>query len=73
MRGLTKDHVDQAVVRSMVAIARSMGMVTVAECVESQEVLDVLRDVEVDLAQGFHFSRPLDAQAFHDRAAAQDG
>ncbi|WP_290648679.1 EAL domain-containing protein, partial [Aquisalimonas sp.] len=64
IRGLVRDPVDQAMVRSMTAIAFSMGVATVAEYVENQEILDSLPGLGVRLAQGFHISRPLDSPRF---------
>lgn len=61
IRDIVNDQVDQAMVRSMTAIASSMGMSTVAECVENQEVFDSLHDLGVQLAQGFHICRPLNS------------
>lgn len=64
IRDVVNDPVDQAMVRSMTAIASSMGMSTVAESVESQEILDSLRDLGVHLAQGFHICRPLESPSY---------
>lgn len=52
---------DRAVVTSIVALAREMGIAIVAEHVESQEVLDELRGMGVQLAQGYHIGRPAPA------------
>ena len=49
---------DRQVVHAIVQIARSMGMQTIAEFVESEAILDVLRDLGVDFAQGYFVGRP---------------
>jgi len=49
---------DRTVVTSIVALAREMGIAIVAEHVEAQEVLDELRQMGVQLAQGYHIGRP---------------
>jgi EAL domain-containing protein (putative c-di-GMP-specific phosphodiesterase class I)/ActR/RegA family two-component response regulator len=48
-----------AVARGIVALGRGMGLSTVAEGVETQEVLDVIKSLGTDSAQGFLISRPL--------------
>jgi Amt family ammonium transporter len=40
-------------------VGRALGIATVAEWVESETVLDELRRIGVDYAQGFHLARPL--------------
>jgi diguanylate cyclase (GGDEF)-like protein len=51
------------VVRALVNLAHELGMTVVAEGVESDATTTMLRAFGCDVAQGFHFSRPLtDAQ-----------
>ena len=45
-------------VKAMVEIARSLDLRTIAECVESAETLQLLREYGVDFAQGYHLGRP---------------
>jgi diguanylate cyclase (GGDEF)-like protein len=45
-----------AIVRSIVALAKTLDLYTVAEGVETQEQLDIVRQLGVDQAQGFFFS-----------------
>jgi diguanylate cyclase (GGDEF)-like protein/PAS domain S-box-containing protein len=49
---------DQIFVSAIVQVARELGLVTVAEFVESQEILELLIDIGVDYVQGFHVGRP---------------
>ncbi len=58
IRGLVTNHADQVVVRSLVQIARQLGKQTVAEFVEDQVTLDLLCELGVDFAQGYHIGRP---------------
>ncbi len=58
IRDVVTDRADQAVVRSLVQIARELGKHTVAEFVEDQATLDKLRELGVDYAQGYHIGRP---------------
>ncbi|MDO9372442.1 MAG: EAL domain-containing protein [Gammaproteobacteria bacterium] len=55
---LISDPVDQALVRSMIAIAHTLGKKTVAEFVENAETLALLKDYRIDYAQGYHLGRP---------------
>ena len=48
----------QKVVRSMTALSKDMGMVVVAEGVETTEERDCLVELGCDLLQGFLFAKP---------------
>ena len=50
---------DFAIVEAVVALGHALGMTVVAEGVETQEQLDVVRAIGCDLVQGFLYSRPL--------------
>ncbi len=58
VRNLTRDAADGRLVQSMVAIARGLGICTVAEGVEDAKTLKLLREYGVDYAQGFHLGKP---------------
>ncbi len=58
VRGLRDSLADRAIVESIVTIAKSLDMLTVAEGVEDAETLDDLRKMGVDYAQGYHLGRP---------------
>jgi EAL domain-containing protein (putative c-di-GMP-specific phosphodiesterase class I) len=53
---------DRIVVRSVIAMARALGLKVVAEGVESQEQLRLLRDEGCDLYQGFLCSAPVNSK-----------
>ncbi len=53
------DPVDRAMVASIHWVGRVMGLRTVAERVECDSVLQALREVGVDYAQGYAIARPL--------------
>jgi len=65
VQDVTGDPVKRAMVESINRIGHVMGLRTIAEWVETKRVLDLLREVGVDYAQGFWFSQtePL----IHDR------
>ncbi len=50
---------ETALVRAVVDLAHSLGLTVVAEGVETQATLDLLRTLGCDVAQGFHLGRPV--------------
>jgi len=59
----------QALVRSMVAVAHELNLKIVAECVETKEQADFLREIGVDYAQGYLYAKPMrlaELEAFMD-------
>ncbi len=58
------DEQDEVIVRSTIDLGHNLGLEVVAEGVESNEVLDRLREFGCDVAQGFCISRPLEARHF---------
>ncbi len=52
-----------AIVRTVVELARTLHMQTVAEGIETAQQYASLRELSCDLGQGYHFARPLAAQA----------
>ena len=59
--GLGRDADDEAIVASVVSLARAVGKLVVAEGVETVTQLAALRDLGVDQAQGFLWARGLPA------------
>jgi len=49
------------IVETIVLLARNLGIDVIAEGVEGEEQHHALRSLGCELAQGFHFSRPVDA------------
>lgn len=58
IRNLTHEHDNQVFVRAIIDVARGLGRRTVAEFVESQEILDMLKTLGVDMVQGYHLDQP---------------
>jgi diguanylate cyclase (GGDEF)-like protein len=65
VQGLDTDD-GRAIVRAVVNLAAGLGMATLAEGVETEEQLAVLRDLGCDMAQGYLMARPLQAKAMAD-------
>jgi diguanylate cyclase (GGDEF)-like protein/PAS domain S-box-containing protein len=55
---IVSDPIDRAMVEAIREVGRIVGVKTIAECVETPEVAEVLRTIGVDYAQGYYFGRP---------------
>ncbi len=59
-------EVNTHVIKAIVTLARGMGQKTVAEGVETESSAEILRELGVDLAQGYFFAHPAPADdVFH--------
>jgi PAS domain S-box-containing protein len=58
VRELVSNSANQHVVKAIIALAKGFGQQTIAEGVEDRETLALLRDYQVDFAQGFYLGRP---------------
>ena len=56
--GLIEDPADYAIIESINNIGHSLGIKTIAECVENEPILHKLQEIGVDFVQGYVFSRP---------------
>jgi EAL domain-containing protein (putative c-di-GMP-specific phosphodiesterase class I) len=61
--GLGEYEEDTAIVRMVIDLAHSLGMEVVAEGVERERQGTLLKVMGCDMAQGFHFARPLPPEA----------
>ncbi len=52
------------IVESSVKMAKQLGLIVVAEGVETKEQLDFLESVGCDIAQGYYFSKPIPVESF---------
>ena len=64
VRSMTRDDSDEAIVRSTIELARSLGLAVVAEGVEDEETWRLLRRLGCDRAQGYFLGRPMTASRF---------
>ena len=53
-----QDKKDLAFVKSIVSLAKELGIKTVAEFVENEEILTFLKAIDVDYVQGYHIGKP---------------
>jgi diguanylate cyclase (GGDEF)-like protein/PAS domain S-box-containing protein len=56
---IATDAVDRSMVEAISKVGRALGIATVAECVESEAVLEELKRIGVDFAQGYYIANPL--------------
>ena len=59
--GLSVDHGDGVIVKAVIDMASALNMAVVAEGIETQYQLDVLKDLGCEYGQGYLFGRPLNA------------
>ena len=64
IRDLATDAEDAAIVRAIIQMARSLGLRTIAEGVETRQVADLLRLYHCDEIQGYFYGRPMPAEDF---------
>ena len=58
VRNILSSKIDYALVRNLSHLCQDIGILTVAEFVESEEILHALRDMGIDYVQGFHLALP---------------
>jgi len=59
IRDINNSKEDQLFVKALVDVARGMGMMTVAEFVETEEVYETVRSLGVDYVQGYYVGKPM--------------
>lgn len=63
---------DEAIVRAIAALAKTLRLLTIAEGVETSAQLNFLQSEVIDRFQGYYFSRPVDTEAITARLMAED-
>ena len=58
VKDVSTDPVSRAMVDSIQQMARAMRLNTIAERVENEQTLNILREIGIDYAQGYHLGRP---------------
>lgn len=59
IKDIEKDNVNITMVKSIIHIGQSMGLETIAEYVETDGILNILRDLEIDYVQGYGIAKPV--------------
>jgi diguanylate cyclase (GGDEF)-like protein/PAS domain S-box-containing protein len=58
VRELPESPTDQLIVRALVEVCRGLDIKTVAEFVTDERTMDLVRELGVDFAQGYHIGKP---------------
>jgi diguanylate cyclase (GGDEF)-like protein/PAS domain S-box-containing protein len=64
VENVTRDRIDRSMVEAISQVGKTMGIQTIAERVESAEVLAELGRLGVGYAQGFHIAKPRPTKDF---------
>ncbi len=64
VRNCVEDPDDATIVKTIIALAHSLGLSVVAEGVETRGHAEFLKQQECDVLQGFYFSKPLPLEDF---------
>ena len=64
VRDMADDPDDAAIVHAIIQMGRTLNLRTIAEGVETDRQVEILRSMECDGVQGYHFARPMPADAF---------
>jgi EAL domain-containing protein (putative c-di-GMP-specific phosphodiesterase class I) len=59
---MQSNHSDAVLVRSIIELARNLGLTVTAEGVETESIRCSLRELGCDFAQGYHVGRPVGAE-----------
>ena len=70
VRNLPDDQNDVEITSAIISLSHNLGYKVVAEGCESPAQYRFLLERECDFAQGYFFSRPVTADAFHPRVLA---
>ena len=62
VRGLGEDVEDTAIVQMIIELAHTLGLEVIAEGVETEEQVELLREMGCDFAQGYHLAKPLPSE-----------
>jgi len=58
VKDMNTDPMNRAIVEAIHQVGHTLSIRTIAEFVENQNIADMLHDIGVDFAQGYHFSKP---------------
>jgi EAL domain-containing protein (putative c-di-GMP-specific phosphodiesterase class I) len=67
VRAMAENRSERLMVSSTIGLAHSLGRTIVAEGVETREVLELLAEMECDVAQGFITGRPMSLESLKRR------
>jgi len=62
VKHIEDSDIDITMIKAIVEVSQKMGLKTVAEYVENENILSILKTLEVDFAQGYEISKPFPIQ-----------
>jgi EAL domain-containing protein (putative c-di-GMP-specific phosphodiesterase class I)/CHASE2 domain-containing sensor protein len=71
VKGMAENRSDRLMVQSTVGLAHSLGRKVVAEGVEQRATLDLLVEMECDIAQGYIIGRPMSLESLAKRITTE--
>ena len=71
VKGMVDNRSDRLMVQSTIGLAHSLGRKVVAEGVEQRDILDLLIEMECDIAQGFAIGRPMSLESLSKRITSE--
>ena len=63
IENIVNNHTQLSIVKAILSLAKSLDMQVIAEGVEDQDQVQLLKQLGCDYAQGYYFGHPMDAQA----------
>jgi c-di-GMP phosphodiesterase Gmr len=63
INGMLENRDKRAIVRTVLSLARALGMETTAEGIETAETSDALKKLGCSVGQGYYYARPLTSEA----------
>jgi EAL domain-containing protein (putative c-di-GMP-specific phosphodiesterase class I) len=72
IRNMISDPNSFAVTRAIIALARGLNINVVAEGVETEEILELLKREGCDEAQGYFYSKPVPMSAIDEAVASME-
>jgi EAL domain-containing protein (putative c-di-GMP-specific phosphodiesterase class I)/CHASE2 domain-containing sensor protein len=70
VKGIVDNRSDRLMVQSTIGLVHSLGRKVVAEGVEQRNILDLLVEMDCDIAQGFAIGRPMSLESLTKRLAS---
>ena len=61
---IVDDYEERLIIKSIILMAKGLGLFTIAEGVETKEQLDILTELECNAIQGYYYSKPLTKEVF---------
>jgi len=73
IKDLPHDRDDIEIVKATILLAKTFGLKTVAEGVETREQVELLKDLGCDYAQGYYFAKPMNGEEFEEYVLRRQG